>query len=115
VIAAEMRKAVGGKASTRGRQTRRRRSTDSDRALPAHRLAYEKANAGKLLREEFNSTKGFFLAKAPTGSMGDDLAARIPGRFDKAGNEGAVEPFSTPTGGSWATWTGRQPEQDRPA
>jgi hypothetical protein len=97
VIAAEMRKAVSGYAATRGK---RAAAVVSKYSLVqggfAQRvaLAYEKANAGKLLREDFKSGVGYVAVKDPAGTMGNDLAARIPGRFGGAPDEADVlEPF----------------------
>jgi peptidoglycan hydrolase-like protein with peptidoglycan-binding domain len=96
-IATEMRKAVEGNAATRGKRAAAVvKKYDLHQGAFAQRvaLAYEKANAGKLLREDFNTTKGFFNVKDPAGTMGNDLAARIPGRFDDAPDESdAVSPF----------------------
>lgn len=56
-------------------------------------LAYETANAGSMLREDFGPN-GYVTVNDPAGTMGNDIAARIPGRFDAAGNEAvAVGPF----------------------
>ena len=46
-----------------------------------------------MLREDFGPA-GFVIVNDPAGTMGNDVAARIPGQFDTAGNEAvAVEPF----------------------
>ena len=56
-------------------------------------VAYETANAGNLLREDFTNGR-YVVVNDPAGTMGNDIAARIPGRFDAAGNEAvAVGPF----------------------
>ena len=97
VIAAEMRKAVSGKASTRG--TRAAAVVAKYNLVQggfAQRIAiaYEKAYAGKLLREDWTRGVGDHVVKDPNGSMGNDLAARIPGSFDKAPGEAtALAPF----------------------
>jgi peptidoglycan hydrolase-like protein with peptidoglycan-binding domain len=96
-IAAEMRTAVTGPAAGRGAAARAvvtkyslRQGAFSQRIA----LAYETANAGNMLREDFSSSAGFTIVNDPAGTMGNDIAARIPGQFDTAGNEAvAVEPF----------------------
>ena len=96
VIAAEMRTAVTGAAAGRGAAARAvvtkyslRQGAFSQRVAQA----YETANAGSLQREDFGPG-GYVIVNDPAGSMGNDIAARIPGRFDAAGNEAvAVEPF----------------------
>jgi peptidoglycan hydrolase-like protein with peptidoglycan-binding domain len=97
VVAAEMRKAVSGNAATRGKRAVavvRKYSLTQGGFAQRVALAYEKANAGKLLREDFNSSVGYKSVKDPAGSMGNDLAARIPGRFGDAPDEAEVlEPF----------------------
>ena len=46
-----------------------------------------------MLREDFGPA-GFTIVNDPAGTMGNDIAARIPGQFDAAGNEAtAVGPF----------------------
>src|SRR4029079_4360127 len=56
-------------------------------------LAYETANAGALLPEDFGPN-GLTIVHDTAGTMGNDIAARIPGQFDQAGNEAAaVGPF----------------------
>jgi hypothetical protein len=90
VIAKEMRKAVSGPGATRGKRAAKVVSNYSlVQGGFAQRvaLAYEKEYAGKLLREDWNSTKGHHSVKDPRGTMGNDLAARIPGRFDDAPDE----------------------------
>jgi peptidoglycan hydrolase-like protein with peptidoglycan-binding domain len=97
VIAAELRKAVGGNPATRGkRAVAVVRKYELEQGAFAQRvaLAYEKANAGKMLREDFSPTLGDHSVKDPNGTMGNDLAARIPGQFDKAPDEWeVVQPF----------------------
>ena len=96
VIAAEMRTALTGPAAGRGAAARAvvtkyslRQGAFSQRVAQA----YETANAGSLQREDFGPG-GYVIVNDPAGSMGNDIAARIPGRFDAAGNEAvAVEPF----------------------
>jgi peptidoglycan hydrolase-like protein with peptidoglycan-binding domain len=96
-IAAEMRAAVSGPPSTRGaravkvvRKYKLKQGGFSQRVA----LAYEKANAGKLLKEVWKNGQGYVLVKNPGGNMGDDLAARIPGQFGDAPDEWeVVEPF----------------------
>ena len=59
--------------------------------------AYEKANAGKLLREDFSPSKGYHNVDDLQGSMANDLNARIPRAVgnNKAdeGEAAAVDPF----------------------
>lgn len=97
VIAAEMRKAVSGKASTRGKRAAAvvaKYSLTQGGFAQRVALAYEKAYAGKLLREDWNKAVGDHNVKDPDGSMANDLAARIPGSFGKAPDEAdALEPF----------------------
>jgi peptidoglycan hydrolase-like protein with peptidoglycan-binding domain len=96
-IATEMRKAVTGNASTRGKRAVaivRKYSLVQGGFAQRVALAYEKANAGKLLREDWKTGVGYVTVKDSKGSMGNDLAARIPGRFDKAPDEWeVVAPF----------------------
>jgi peptidoglycan hydrolase-like protein with peptidoglycan-binding domain len=97
LIAKQMRKAVSGKASTRGRRAAAvvagynlKQGGFAQRVA----LAYEKAYAGKLLRQDWKDNVGYVVVKDPDGTMGNDLAARIPGSFDKAKGEAqALEPF----------------------
>jgi peptidoglycan hydrolase-like protein with peptidoglycan-binding domain len=116
VIAAEMRKAVSGPASTRGKRAVkvvRKYSLVQGGFAQRVALAYEKANAGKLLREDHNNVAGYHVVKDPAGTMGNDLAARIPGSFDDAPDEwevlapflysnrgimGTMEELSSPSG-----------------
>ena len=97
VIAAEMRKAMSGKASTRGRRAAAvvaKYGLTQGGFAQRVALAYEKAYAGKLLREDWKKGVGDHNVKDPDGSMANDLAARIPGSFDKApGEAAALEPF----------------------
>ncbi len=93
VIATEMRKAVTGPAATRGRRAVkvvRKYSLTQGGFAQRVALAYEKAYAGKLLREDHNNTKGYHPVKDPAGTMGNDLAARIPGSFDDSPDEWEV-------------------------
>ena len=97
IIAAEMRKAVTGYGPSRAK---RAAGVVEKYALVqggyAQRVAvaYEKAYAGKLLREDHKLDVGYQVKKADDATMGDDVAARIPGRFDKKGYEyDAVKPF----------------------
>jgi peptidoglycan hydrolase-like protein with peptidoglycan-binding domain len=96
VIAAEMRTAVTGASAGRGAAARAvvtkyslRQGAFSQRIAQA----YETTNAGQMLREDFGPA-GFSVVNDPAGTMGNDIAARIPGQFDNAGNEAvAVGPF----------------------
>lgn len=97
-IATEMRNAVSGPAATRGK--RARRVVEKYKLVQggfAQRIAvaYEKAYAGKLLKEVYDDkVSNYVIKKAPGGIMADDLAARIPGSFGDAPDEAwAVEPF----------------------
>lgn len=96
-IATEMRKAVKGTHATRGRRASEvvvKYGLEQGAYAQRVALAYEKANKGDLLMEEHNLQVGYFLKKAPDGTMADDIAARIPGRFDKKGYEyKAIKPF----------------------
>ncbi len=95
-IAAEMRTAVTGVAAGRAAAAAAvvakyslRQGAFSQRVAQA----YETTNAGALLREDFGPA-GYVTVNDPAGTMGNDIAARIPGRFDQAGNEAAaVGPF----------------------
>lgn len=96
-IAAEMRTAVTtGAEAGRGAAARAvvakyhlRQGAFSQRVA----VAYETAYAGSLLREDWGS-HGYTVASDAAGTMANDIAARIPGRFDAAGNEAAaVAPF----------------------
>ena len=95
-IAAEMRTALTGPAAGRGAAARAvvtKYSLRQGAFCQRVAQAYETANAGTLLREDFGPA-GFSIVNDPAGSMGNDIAARIPGQFDAAGNEAvAVEPF----------------------
>jgi peptidoglycan hydrolase-like protein with peptidoglycan-binding domain len=97
VIAAELRKAVLGNAATRGKRAVavvRKYGLKQGAFAQRVALAYEKANAGKLLREDFSPALGDHVVKDPAGTTGNDLAARIPGQFDAAPDEWeVVEPF----------------------
>ena len=97
LIAAEMRKAVEGKAATRGKRALavvKKYSLVQGAFAQRVALAYEKANKGNLLREDFDTTVGYKVVKDPDGTMGNDLAARIPGRMASAPDEADVlEPF----------------------
>lgn len=116
VIAKEMRKAVSGKAATRGKRAAKvvaKYGLVQGGFAQRVALAYEKAYAGKLLREDHSKKKGYHVVKDPTGTMGNDLAARIPGSFDDAPDEwdvlvpflysnrgimGTMEELSSPSG-----------------
>jgi hypothetical protein len=96
-IATEMWKAVQGPAGKRGEKAA---NVVSKYGLVqggfAQRvaLAYEKAHAGKLKKEVWKDGVGYQVVNAPDGTMGDDLAARIPGRMNSAPFESdAVSPF----------------------
>lgn len=95
-IAAEMRTAVTGAAAGRGAAAAAvvaKYSLVQGAFSQRIALAYETANAGALLREDFGPA-GFSIVNDPAGTMGNDIAARIPGQFDQAGNEAAaVGPF----------------------
>jgi peptidoglycan hydrolase-like protein with peptidoglycan-binding domain len=96
-IAAEMRTAVtSSPASGRGAAARAvvtRHSLRQGAYAQRVALAYETANAGNMLREDFGPS-GYVIVNDPAGTMGNDIAARIPGQFDAAGNEAvAVAPF----------------------
>ncbi len=93
VIAVEMRKAVSGSSATRGKRAAKVVDKyDLKQGAFAQRiaLAYEKKYAGKLLREDWNKSVGDHVVKDPSGTMGNDLAARIPGSFDDAPDEWKV-------------------------
>lgn len=97
-IAKEMRKAVTSSPAA-GRGKRAQKIVQKYKLVQggfAQRvaLAYEKAYKGNLLREEWKPGVGYKAVKVSDGTMGDDLAARIPNRFDKAPGEAeAVAPF----------------------
>ncbi len=95
-IAAEMRTAVTGTAAGRGAAAAAvvaKYSLVQGAFAQRVALAYETANAGAMLREDFGPA-GYVTVNDPAGTMGNDIAARIPGRFDAAGNEAAaVGPF----------------------
>lgn len=97
VIAKEMRKAVSGPGATRGKRAAKvvsKYNLVQGGFAQRVALAYEQEYAGKLLREDWNSTKGHHAVKDSSGTMGNDLAARIPGRFDDAPDEwDALVPF----------------------
>jgi peptidoglycan hydrolase-like protein with peptidoglycan-binding domain len=96
-VAADMRTAVTGAAAGRGAAAKAvvtkyslRQGAFSQRVAQA----YETANAGAMLREDFSNAAGFTIVNDPAGTTGNDIAARIPGQFDSAGNEAdAVAPF----------------------
>lgn len=92
-VATEMRKAVSGPASTRGKRAvkvvRKYKLVQGGYAQQIA-LEYEKANAGKLLRQDFKNGVGYVNVKDANGTMGNDLAARIPGQFDDAPDEWEV-------------------------
>lgn len=54
--------------------------------------AYEIANAGALLREDFSPTAGYHTVADASGTMANDIAARIP-RTSDAGESAATTPF----------------------
>lgn len=96
-IAKEMRKAVTGPGASRAKKAA---DIVSKYALVqggyAQRVAvaYEKENAGKLLKEDHKLDVGYQVKKADDATMADDVAARIPGRYDAKGYEyDAVHPF----------------------
>ena len=97
VIAKEMRKAVSGSWSGRGTRAAAvvaKYGLTQGGFAQRVALAYEKEYAGKLLRHDFKEGVGYVNVKDPAGTMGNDLAARIPGSFDKAPGEAqALEPF----------------------
>jgi len=97
VVAAVMRNAVLGNAATRGKRAKavvQKFGLKQGGFAQRVAMAYEKANAGKLLREDWKDGVGYVVVKDPSGSMGNDLAARIPGRMNTAPDEADVlEPF----------------------
>ena len=96
-IATLMRHAVEGNPATRGARARavvEKLGLKQGGFAQRVALAYEKANAGKLLREDWKDGVGYVVVKDSAGSMGNDLAARIPGRMNTAPDEAvALEPF----------------------
>jgi hypothetical protein len=92
-IAAEMRTAVtSNPAAGRGAAARAvvtKYSLTQGAYAQRVALAYETTNAGNMLREDFGPG-GHSIVNDPAGTMGNDLAARIPGQFDAAGNEAAA-------------------------
>jgi peptidoglycan hydrolase-like protein with peptidoglycan-binding domain len=89
-IAKEMRKAVTGPAASRGKRAAKvvaKYGLVQGGFAQRVALAYEKAYAGKLLREDHNDKKGYHVVNDPAGTMGNDLAARIPGSFSDAPDE----------------------------
>lgn len=93
IIAAEMRKAVSGPGWSRGKRAVaivRKYNLVQGGFAQRVALAYEKANAGKMLRQDHNNNVGYHVVKDPAGTMGNDLAARIPGSFDDAPDEWEV-------------------------
>lgn len=97
VIAAEMRKAVTGFGPTRGKRAAAvvaKYGLSQGGYAQRVAVAYEKAYAGKLLREDHKLDVGYQVKNDPNANMADDIAARIPGRFDDQGYEyDAVHPF----------------------
>jgi peptidoglycan hydrolase-like protein with peptidoglycan-binding domain len=97
VIAGLIRHAVEGNPATRGKRAKavvQKFGLKQGGFAQRVAMAYEKANAGKLLREDFKDGVGYVVVKDPAGSMGNDLAARIPGRMNTAPDEADVlEPF----------------------
>lgn len=45
--------------------------------------AYEAANAGSLVREDFSPTRGYHRVTDPSGTMANDVSARIPRSHDE--------------------------------
>jgi hypothetical protein len=92
-IAAEMRTAVtSNPAAGRGAAARAvvtKYSLTQGAYAQRVALAYETTNAGNMLREDFGPG-GHSIVNDPAGTMGNDLAARIPGQFDAAGTEAAA-------------------------
>jgi peptidoglycan hydrolase-like protein with peptidoglycan-binding domain len=92
-IAAEMRTAVTSRPTAgRGAAARAvvtKYSLSQGAYAQRVALAYETTNAGNMLREDFGPG-GYSIVNDPAGTMGNDLAARIPGQFDAAGNEAAA-------------------------
>lgn len=92
-IAIEMRKAVTGAAALRGKRAAKvvvKYALEQGGFAQRVAMAYEKKYAGKLLREDWKPGVGDHVVKDPAGSMGNDLAARIPGVFDDAPDEWQV-------------------------
>lgn len=97
VVATVIRHAVEGSPATRGQRAKavvQKFKLKQGGFAQRVAMAYEKANAGKLLREDWKDGVGYVVVKDPSGSMGNDLAARIPGRMNTAPDEADVlEPF----------------------
>lgn len=97
VIATEMRKAVSGYGPSRGKRAAAvvgKYGLVQGGFAQRVAVAYEKAYAGKLLKEDHKLDVGYQVKKADDATMADDIAARIPGRFDSKGYEyDAVHPF----------------------
>lgn len=97
IIATEMRKAVSGYGPSRAKRAAAvvgKYALEQGGYAQRVAVAYEKAYAGKLLKEDHKLDVGYQTKKAADATMADDIAARIPGRFDKKGYEyDAVKPF----------------------
>ena len=95
-IAAEMRTAVtsspprrrGGKAKAVVDRYSLTQGAFSQRVAQA----YETANAGSLLREDWVTGRGYVNVNDAAGTMANDISARIPANSDD-GEPDAVEPF----------------------
>src|SRR5829696_332034 len=95
-VAAEMRTAVtsspprrrGGKAAAVVAKYGLEQGAFSQRVA----AAYERANAGALLREDWNNTSGYVQVNDAAGTMANDVSARIPANSD-AGEASATDPF----------------------
>ena len=95
-IAAEMRTAVtsspanrrGGKAAAVVNKYGLVQGSFSQRVA----AAYESTYAGALQREDFNPTAGYHMVVDPSGTMANDISARIPSNSD-AGEATATDPF----------------------